>query len=199
MTDAPEERLQWRKLINRQDLPCGKFWEPGKQARVCSKYFLNGKPTEAFLYPTENLGYTSIFKQKKKKMKSLVRQESLETKKHAFRRHDFCFQEKTEQLFLSFGQDYLASLLFHIVGMLKTYTFIAYYCDNIVHKNKKKEVVLQALFNSNQSLLQKVKHLTKKNILKTCTLKTPIDQRIITTHKDVLFYIRIKSKTLINS
>ena len=63
------------------------------------------------------------------------------------------------------------------------YTFIAYYCYNIVHENKKKEVVIQALFKSNQSLLQKVKQLTKElnSRKKTCTCKTPIDQRIIKT------------------
>ena len=86
MKDAPEERLQWRKLINRQDLPRGKFWEPRKQARVCSKYFLNGKPTEAFPYPTENLGYTSIFKQKKKKNEKFS-----QTRK--FRNKKTCLQE----------------------------------------------------------------------------------------------------------
>ena len=65
---APEERLQWRKLINTEEDPhCGKLWEPRKQSRVCSKRFLNGKPTEAYPYPTENLGYTSTFKQQKKR------------------------------------------------------------------------------------------------------------------------------------
>ena len=77
MKKAPEERaqtrkkarkLQWRKLINRQeDQHCGKLWEPRKQSRICSKHFLNGKPTEAYPYPTENLGYTSTLKQKKKR------------------------------------------------------------------------------------------------------------------------------------
>ena len=68
MKKAPEERLQWRKLINTEEDPhCGKLWEPRKQSRVCSKHFLNGKPTEAYPYPTENLGYTSTFKQQKKR------------------------------------------------------------------------------------------------------------------------------------
>ena len=82
--------------------------------------------------------------------------------------------------------------------MLKMYTFIAYYCYNIVHENKKKEVVIQALFKSNQLLLCKVKELTKElnSHKKTCTCKTPIDQRIIKTDKDVLFYTGIKSKAL---
>ena len=89
MKKAPEERLQWRKLINRQeDQHCGKLWEPRKQSRVCSKHFLNGKPTEAYPYPIENLGYTSTFKQKKKR-KTLVRKESIKTekkqKKYTFR------------------------------------------------------------------------------------------------------------------
>ena len=52
--------------MNRQeDQHRGKLWEARKQSRVCSKHFLNGKPTEAYSYPTENLGYTSTFKQKK--------------------------------------------------------------------------------------------------------------------------------------
>ena len=80
MKKALEERLQWRKLINRlEDQHCGKLWEPRKQSRVCSKHFLNGKPTEAYSYPTENLGYTSTFKQKKKR-KTLVRQENIKIK-----------------------------------------------------------------------------------------------------------------------
>ena len=71
--------------------------------------------------------------------------------------------------------------------MLKIYTFIAYYCY-IVHENKKKEVVIQALFKSNQLLLRKVKQLTKElnSHKKTCTCKTPIDQRTIKT--ETLFY-----------
>ena len=67
--------------MNRQeDQHCGKLWEARKQSRVCSKHFLNGKPTEAYSYPTENLGYTSTFKQKKKR-KTLVRQENIKIKK----------------------------------------------------------------------------------------------------------------------
>ena len=47
MKQDPEERLQWKESINRQeDQHGGKLWEPRKQSRVCSKYFLNGKPTE---------------------------------------------------------------------------------------------------------------------------------------------------------
>ena len=46
--------------------------------------------------------------------------------------------------------------------MLKIYTFIAYYCYSIVHENEKKKVVIQALFKSNQSLLRKVRQLTKE-------------------------------------
>ena len=63
---------------------------------------------------------------------------------------------------------------------------------------KKKKVVIQALFKSNQSLLRKVRQLTKElnSHKKTCTCKTPIDQRIIKTDKDVLFYTGIKSKAL---
>ena len=82
--------------------------------------------------------------------------------------------------------------------MLKIYTFIAYYCYNIVHENEKKEDVIQSLFKSNQLLLRKVRQLTKElnSHKKTCTCKTPIDQRIIKTDKDVLFYTGIKSKAL---
>ena len=100
-------------------------------------------------------------------MKTLIRQESIKTKKIYLQEHDFCIQEKTDQLSLSFGQHYLANFLLHIVGMLKMYIFIAYYCYNIGHENKKK-VVIQALFKSNQSLLRKVKQLTvliRKHVL----------------------------------
>ena len=46
--------------------------------------------------------------------------------------------------------------------------------------------------------MRKVKQLTKElnSHKKTCTCKTPIDQRIIKTDKDVLFYTGIKSKVL---
>ena len=46
--------------------------------------------------------------------------------------------------------------------------------------------------------MQKVKQLTKElnSHKKTCTCKTPIDQRIIKTDKDVLFYTGINSKAL---
>ena len=71
----------------------------------------------------------------KKKMKTLIRQESIKTKKIYLQEHDFCIQEKTDQLSLSFGQYYLANFLLHIVGMLKIYIFITYYCYNIVHEN----------------------------------------------------------------
>ena len=78
--------------------------------------------------------------------------------------------------------------------MLKMYTFIAYYCYNIVHENKKKEVVIQALFKSNQLLLWKVKQLTKElnSHKKTCAWKTPTDQRIIKTETFDKFFAYIK-------
>ena len=81
--------------------------------------------------------------------------------------------------------------------MLKTYTFIAYYCYNIVHEIKK-GVVIQALFKSKQTLLRKVKQLTTElnSHKKRCTCKTSIDQRITKTDKDALFYTGIKSKAL---
>ena len=85
--------------------------------------------------------------------------------------------------------------------MLKICTFIAYYCYNIVHEHKK-QVVIQALFKSNQTLLRKLKQSTKELNAhkKTCNCKTPIDQRIIKTDKDVLFYTGLNLKhCLINS
>ena len=113
---------------------------------MCSKHFLNGNPTEAYPYPTENLGYTSTFKQKKKR-KTLVRKESIKSKKYIYlQEHGFCVQEKTDQLSLSFGQYYIANFLLHIAGMLKIYTFIANYCYNIVHENKKKKKLLFKLY-----------------------------------------------------
>ena len=55
--------------MNRQEYQHrGKLWEPRNQSRVCLEHFLNGKPTEAYLYPTENLGCTSTFKLKKKSL-----------------------------------------------------------------------------------------------------------------------------------
>ena len=66
MNQSPEERR-------------GKLWEPRKQSRVGSENFLKGKPTEVYPYPTENLDYTSTFKQKEKR-KTLVRQENIKNK-----------------------------------------------------------------------------------------------------------------------
>ena len=37
--------------------------------------------------------------------------------------------------------------LLHIVGMLKIYTFIAYYRYNIVHENKKKKLLFKLYLN----------------------------------------------------
>ena len=54
----PLQRNKWKDVLNRvkQD---GSSWTPGKQARVCSKHFPEGQPTNANPIPTLNLGYAS--------------------------------------------------------------------------------------------------------------------------------------------
>ena len=52
------KRTLWKKLINRQDPQRkGKLWSPSKDSRVCSKHFIDGKPTPEHPNPTINLGY----------------------------------------------------------------------------------------------------------------------------------------------
>ena len=86
MNKSPEERR-------------GKLLEQRKQSRVGSENFLKGKPTEAYPYPIENLGYTSTFKQKEKR-KTLVRQENIKNnkttkkQKYTFRNMIFIFKRK---------------------------------------------------------------------------------------------------------
>ena len=72
---APEERLKWIKLVNRQGAN-NKLWEPGKQSRVCSVHFKDGMPTSLNSYPTEYLGYETSERQKQifgKKRRTLVK------------------------------------------------------------------------------------------------------------------------------
>lgn len=54
----PAERDKWIRLISRIDGTAKeKLWSPSKNARVCSKHFIDGKPTEINPYPTKDLGY----------------------------------------------------------------------------------------------------------------------------------------------
>ena len=123
----------------------------------------------------ENFSQTRKYKNKKKQKKIYLQE------------HGFCIQEKTDQLFLSFGQYCIANFLLHIVGRLKILPIVV---TTLYMRIKKR--------SRYQSLLRKVKQLTKElnSHKKTCTCKTPIDQRIIKTDKDVLFYTGIKSKVL---
>jgi hypothetical protein len=61
-------RLQWIKLINRQDTS-GKNWVPNYDSRVCSKHFVDGKPTAENPNPTLALGYDSTSSSSKPKRK----------------------------------------------------------------------------------------------------------------------------------
>lgn len=40
-----DTRREWVKIVNRKDPKTGKNWEPNADSRVCSKHFLDGKPT----------------------------------------------------------------------------------------------------------------------------------------------------------
>ena len=54
----PQDRLKWKQLLNRQiGVRTPKLWSPGKQSRVCSKHFKDGRPTSEHPYPTLFLGY----------------------------------------------------------------------------------------------------------------------------------------------
>ena len=56
----PGARESLRKLINRNvqtDRKNLKLWDPAKDRRVCSFYFVDGRPTAENPFPTEKLGY----------------------------------------------------------------------------------------------------------------------------------------------
>ena len=56
----PELREKWKKMINRtKEGSKTELFEPGKDARVCSLHFVDGKPTSGNPLPTVNLGYDS--------------------------------------------------------------------------------------------------------------------------------------------
>lgn len=40
-----DTRREWVKLVNRKDPKTGKNWQPNADSRVCSKHFVDGKPT----------------------------------------------------------------------------------------------------------------------------------------------------------
>eukprot|EP00112_Aurelia_sp_Birch-Aquarium-sp1_P013366 Seg2834.5 transcript_id=Seg2834.5/GoldUCD/mRNA.D3Y31 product="hypothetical protein" pseudo=true protein_id=Seg2834.5/GoldUCD/D3Y31 len=51
-----EKRKGWIRLINRATKR-GADWTPGQSDMVCSKHFVDGKPTPENPMPTLNLGY----------------------------------------------------------------------------------------------------------------------------------------------
>ncbi|XP_070182348.1 uncharacterized protein [Littorina saxatilis] len=56
----PSQRDKWIRLISREDTTADgrhKLFSPAKDARVCSRHFLDGNPTAENPFPTENLGY----------------------------------------------------------------------------------------------------------------------------------------------
>ena len=56
----PEKRNNWKKLLNRQALHGGGLWEPSKDSRICSRYFVDGEPTLVNPNSTLNMGYDTI-------------------------------------------------------------------------------------------------------------------------------------------
>jgi hypothetical protein len=57
----PLARSQWTKLVNRRDSKnANKVWKPNKNLRVCSKHFVDFKPTEGNPNPTLHLGYQNV-------------------------------------------------------------------------------------------------------------------------------------------
>jgi hypothetical protein len=55
-------RKRWTNAINR-NIKKGKVWVAKNSSRVCSKHFVDGKPTDENPDPTENLGYDFKAKQ----------------------------------------------------------------------------------------------------------------------------------------
>ena len=51
----PEHRKQWVEMIKRKDTHTGQPWVPKQESRVCSKHFVDGKPTEDNPNPTLHL------------------------------------------------------------------------------------------------------------------------------------------------
>ena len=52
-----EGRRRWIKNINRKDPTSGKLWKPTYNHRVCSKHFIDGKPTSENPDPTLFMGH----------------------------------------------------------------------------------------------------------------------------------------------
>lgn len=57
VNNDPQARQQWIKAVNRKNPKTGKNWLPSGDDRICSKHFVDTKPTVRFPYPTLNLGY----------------------------------------------------------------------------------------------------------------------------------------------
>ena len=53
----PEKRKEWVKSINRKNPKTGQNWQPSEDDRVCSKHFVDGRPTVDHPYPTVDMGY----------------------------------------------------------------------------------------------------------------------------------------------
>lgn len=49
-------RQKWASIVNRKN--GSENWKPKEDSRVCSKHFVDGRPTAVNPYPTLNLGYT---------------------------------------------------------------------------------------------------------------------------------------------
>ena len=64
---APERRKIWIQNINRLEPGSkNKLFTPSKDSRVCSYHFIDGKPTDKNLNPTEGLGYNFEDKQRRR-------------------------------------------------------------------------------------------------------------------------------------
>ena len=50
----PEDNLRWQRLVSR------KGWVPNIDSRICSRHFVDKKPSKEHPYPTENLGHNNI-------------------------------------------------------------------------------------------------------------------------------------------
>ena len=53
----PGRRKQWTQLVNRVDPETGQPWLPSPQSRVCSKHFVDGRPTTKHPNPTLHMVY----------------------------------------------------------------------------------------------------------------------------------------------
>ena len=61
----PARRKEWIESINHKNPKTGKNWQPSEDDRVCSKHFVDGKPTVDHPCPTVEMGCNYMYQSKK--------------------------------------------------------------------------------------------------------------------------------------